>query len=62
MKKKTWGIILVVLGILMTVFDFLVEPLGLGTAGFGWKQIILLVAGIAALGAGLFLTLAKTKK
>ena len=62
MKKKTWGIILVVLGALMSVFDFLVEPLGWGAGGFGWKQITFLIAGIAALGVGLFFIFAKTKK
>jgi hypothetical protein len=62
MKKKTWGIILIVLGVLMIVFDFLVGPLGLGTAGFGWKQITFLVAGIAALGVGLFFSFVKAKE
>jgi hypothetical protein len=62
MKKKTWGIILVVLGVLMIAFDFLVGPLNLGTAGFGWKQIAFLVAGVAALGVSLFFGFAKAKK
>ncbi len=62
MKKKTWGIILVVLGVLMIAFDLLVGPLNLGAAGFGWKQITFLVAGVAALGVGLFFSLVKAKK
>lgn len=62
MKKKTWGILLAVLGVLMIAFDFLVGPLNLGAAGFGWKQITLLVAGSAALGAGLVLSFVKGKK
>jgi hypothetical protein len=62
MKKKTWGILLVVLGVLMIALDFLVEPLGLGAGGFGWKQITLLAAGAAALGAGLVLSLVKGNK
>jgi hypothetical protein len=62
MKNKTWGIVFVVLGSLMVVFDFLVEPLGIGAGGFGWKQIFFLAAGIAALGAGLFFTFTKAKK
>jgi hypothetical protein len=62
MKKKTWGIVLVVLSVLMIAFDLLVGPLNLGAAGFGWKQITLLAAGAAALGAGLVLSLVKGNK
>lgn len=62
MKNKTLGIILIVLGVLAVVFDFLAGPLGLSHPGFGWKQISLLVVGILAFAAGLFMTFAKSKK
>jgi len=61
MNKKTWGIVLIVLGVLMVVFDFLAIPLHLASAGFGLKQIALLIAGIVVLGVGLVLSFSKGK-
>lgn len=61
MKNKTLGIVLVILGVLMIALDLLAVPLGIASAGYGWKQIALMVAGVVALGAGLFLSLSKSK-
>lgn len=55
MNNKTVGYVLLILGVLLVVFDFLIEPLHLGGGGFGWKQILLLVVGIVAIGAGFLL-------
>jgi hypothetical protein len=60
-NKKTWGIVLIVLGVLMVVFDFLAIPLHLASVGFGPKQIALLVAGIIVLVVGLVLSFVKGK-
>jgi hypothetical protein len=62
MNKKTSGIVLIILGVLMIAFDLLAVPLGLASAGFGWKQTALMVVGFVALGAGLMLSLSKAKK
>ncbi|PKO13041.1 MAG: hypothetical protein CVU39_21125 [Chloroflexi bacterium HGW-Chloroflexi-10] len=61
MNKKTIGIILIVLGVLMLAVDLLIEPLNLGGPGFGWKQIVLLIAGFIAIGAGYVLGFLKGK-
>ncbi len=62
MQKKTLAIILVVLGVLAVVFDFLAGPLGIAHPGFGWKQISLLVVGLLAIAAGLLMIFQKGKK
>jgi len=62
MNKKTLALVLVILGVLMIVVDLVAVPLGLASAGFGWKQISLMVVGFLALGAGLFLNFSKAKK
>lgn len=59
MKNKTVGYVLLILGVLLVAFDFLIEPLHLGGGGFGWKQILLLVVGIVAIGAGFVLGFTK---
>jgi hypothetical protein len=62
MNKKTTGLVLIILGVLMVAFDLLAIPLGLAAPGYGWKQTSLMVVGFVALGAGLMLSLSKTKK
>ena len=61
MNKKTTGIALIILGILMVAFDLVAIPLGMAAPGYGWKQIALMVVGIVVLAAGLMLSLAKKK-
>lgn len=62
MKTKTVGIVLIILGVLMIALDLLIEPLQLGGGGFGWKQIVLLVAGIVVAGAGIVIGFTKAFK
>ena len=62
MNKKTTGLVLIILGVLMVAFDLLAIPLGLAAPGFGWKQTALMVVGIVVLAAGLMLSLSKAKK
>ncbi len=57
--KKTLSIILMVGGILLAAASLLVDVVGLGEfpTVFGWKQILGLVVGVAALIAGIVLFL-----
>ncbi len=62
MSKKTTGIILIVLGVLVAVFSFLVDLIGIGgDAGYGYVQQGLTAVGVIILIAGLLLLLRKTK-
>ncbi len=62
MNKKTWGIVLAVLGVLLVVFDFLAKSLHVASGSFGLKQIGLLVVGIIILVVGLVFSFSKEKK
>jgi hypothetical protein len=62
MSKKTYGILLIVVGVIIVAVVFLAVPLHLGGTGFGLKKIAGVVIGVIALAAGLFLTLAKKGK
>ncbi len=62
MSNKTYGIILVVVGVLIVLFIFLAAPLHLASAGFGLKKIAALVVGVIVLVAGLLLTFGKGGK
>ena len=56
MDKKTIGLIGLILGIVFVIVAVFGDSLGLGQApGFGWKQIVVLVAGVVCVGGGLFL-------
>jgi hypothetical protein len=57
--KRTLSIILMVGGILLAVASLLVDVVGLGEfpTVFGWKQILGLVVGVAAVIAGIVLFL-----
>jgi hypothetical protein len=59
MSNKTYGILLIVVGVLIVVFVFVAAPLHLAGEGFGLKKIAALVVGVIALAAGLYLSLAK---
>ena len=62
MNKKTLGIVLIVVAVLVIAVDVLAAPLHLPYVydGFGWKKIIVLVLGLAVLGAGIVLRFPKT--
>jgi uncharacterized membrane protein YbaN (DUF454 family) len=40
------GWLLVVLGVIGVFLAALADPLGIGSGGFGWHQILLLVVGV----------------
>lgn len=57
MKKRTAGIILVVVSIVVILADILAPLLGIAGvyAGFGWKKMSVLVVAIVVLAAGIML-------
>ena len=61
MSNKTYGILLVVVGVLIVLVVVLAVPLHLSAGGFGYKKIAAVVVGAIALAAGLFLSLRKAK-
>ncbi|MGD0879002.1 MAG: hypothetical protein ABSA01_12775 [Anaerolineales bacterium] len=62
MSNKTYGILLIVVGVLIVAVVFLAVPLHLGGAGFGLKKIAGAVVGVIALAAGIILTIGKKTK
>ncbi len=46
MSARQTGLLIVVVGIVAALLGALANPLGIGHSGFGWKQVVLLVAGI----------------
>ena len=62
MTKKTYGIALIVVGVLIVAFVFLAAPLHLASPGLGWKQAAGLLLGLLALAAGVMLFLGKKAK
>ena len=57
--KKTIGIVLLVVGIVILLVSLLAYPLGLGGPAFGPKQISGTIAGAIVTVVGLVLTLRK---
>jgi len=58
MSKKTIGLVLVIVGVIILAVALFADSLGIGgSPGFGWKQWIMAGAGIivALVGAGLAL-------
>lgn len=55
MNKKTLGIIAAVLGIVVLLVSLLANQLGLGSPGFGFKQIIGTVLGAVVTVLGIVL-------
>jgi len=62
MSNKTYGIILIVVGVLIVAAVFLSIPLHLAGAGFGLKKLIGVVIGVVAFAAGLLVTFGKGGK
>ena len=60
MSNKTYGILLIVVGVVVVALVFLAVPLHLSSSNaFGLKKIAAVVIGVIALAAGLFLTMTK---
>jgi hypothetical protein len=59
MSRKTWGIILIVVGVLLALLSALADVIGVGgTPGMGFAQIAGLVVGIAGVVVGIYLMVA----
>ena len=46
MSARQTGLLIIVVGLAAALLGALANPLGIGHSGFGWKQVVLLVAGI----------------
>ena len=54
-NKKTMGIALIVIGAIMLIVSLAADAIGLGGApGFGWKQIIGVIAGVVVAAIGYY--------
>ena len=63
MSNKTYGILLIVVGVVVVALVFLAVPLHLSSStAFGLKKIAAVVIGVIAVAAGLFLTMSKKAK
>jgi len=55
MSKRTLGIILIILGVLLAVVSLAADSLGLGNGmGIGWKQILGAVIGVLVAVGGIW--------
>ena len=52
MHRRTAGLVLIGAGIVLGLLSALANPLGIGAEGFGWKQIVGVIVGAAALLVG----------
>jgi len=52
MHRRIAGIVLIGAGLVLGLLSALANPLGIGVYGFGWKQIVGVIVGAAALLAG----------
>ena len=59
MSKKTIGIILIVLGVILALVSVFADAIGLGGGGFGTKQILGTVIGIVVAVVGIWLAVSK---
>lgn len=54
MNRKTTGVVVLVVGVLLFLVAATADTLGIGGApGFGWKQITGVVVGVVAAAAGM---------
>jgi hypothetical protein len=56
-SARQTGFLIIVVGVAAALLAALANPLGIGRSGFGWHQVVLLVAGIvlAVVGAAVVL-------
>jgi hypothetical protein len=60
MSKKTIGVLLIVLGVVLLVISIAADTLGIGTGnGFGWKQLSGTVVGVVLALGGVWLAMRK---
>ncbi len=54
MAKGKWGVGILIVGVVVGLISLFADPLGLGgEPGFGWKQTLGLVVGVALVVVGL---------
>ena len=46
MSRRQIGIVVVLVGVVAALLGALANPLGIGHAGFGWKQGVLVAIGV----------------
>jgi predicted phage tail protein len=60
MSKKTIGIVLIILGVIVAVVAFAADALGIGgSPGIGWKQLLGATIGVSVALVGVWLELSK---
>ena len=60
MSRKTLGIVLMVIGILLVVVSLVADMLGIGSVpGFGWKQLLGTAVGVIVALVGIWMTFRK---
>ena len=60
MSKRTIGVVLIILGVVVLVVSLAADPLGIGYGpGIGWKQILGAVIGVLVAIGGVWLALNK---
>jgi uncharacterized membrane protein len=53
MPRRGWALVVFVFGVLLALVSLFADPLGIGgEPGFGWKQTLGLVVGIALVAFG----------
>jgi uncharacterized membrane protein len=63
MPKKTIGIVLIIIGVILALVSVLADVIGIGNkAGFGWQQLLGTVVGIVVLLVGVWLARSKTNQ
>ena len=54
-SQQTWSWLLLVVGVVLAFISIFADRIGLGgTPGFGWKQTLGLLIGVAAIALGLW--------
>jgi uncharacterized membrane protein len=63
MSRRSLGVVVTVVGLLVLVIAVFADPLGIGGADdtFGWKQIVGVVVGAVVAGAGIVLAFSGEK-
>jgi uncharacterized membrane protein len=55
MTQRTWWLVILVVGIVVTLLSVFADALGVGrTPGFGWKQSLGVLIGVVLIGLGLW--------
>jgi hypothetical protein len=52
MAVRQAGLLLIVVGVVAVLLALLADPLGIGSGGFGWIQVLVLVVGLVLVVVG----------